>query len=273
MLNENEIDKVVVQIMKRDNIYKKLSVQKYYTLDRFLSSLETNMFTFQKPSTWEDPFEDFMSKLVNTHKHALYNRFQITDNIYAMSTINKNNECDGMWNNFAKKTGVLIHIRIKTLLNSIIKYLLDNNCCNNTNTYRNNIDIERQLLNSIRIKKIEYLTDENIARRFREETKKHHNDFDELSYEMLSIKRIEFDYENEYRFFINQELLGLEEVQYLNIGYLKNSIEKIIISPRVDIEEKNRLKNIFSKKYSISPDIIEQSNLYNIDHFKKTYDL
>ena len=137
MLDENEINEIVVQIMKRDNIYEKLSVQKYYALDRFLSSLETNMFTFQKPSTWEDPFEDFMSKLVNTHKHALYNSFQITDNIYAMSTINKKNECDGMWSNFAKKTGVLIHIKIKTLLRSIVKYLLDNNCCNNPDIYEN----------------------------------------------------------------------------------------------------------------------------------------
>ena len=85
------------------------------SLKRFLASLMTNKFTFQKPKDWEDPFEDFMSKLVNNYNDEKYN-IRITNNIYAMSTINKTNECDGMWTNFAQKTGVLIHIKVKKLL-------------------------------------------------------------------------------------------------------------------------------------------------------------
>lgn len=273
MLNENEINQVIEEILKKNNIYKNLSIQKYYSLKRFLSSLKNNNFTFQKPSTWEDPFEDFMSKLVNNHKKAIYNNFKITDNIYAMSTINKNNECDGMWSNFAQKNGVLVHIKVKNLLYTIVKYLLDNNCCSNREVYSYPYHIKDQLVNCIKIKKIKYLTDEDIAIRFRQETKTQDSDFYELSYEMLSIKRKEFEYENEYRFFLNQELLKLNEVRFLPIGYLKDCIEKIVISPRSNQLRENRLRNLFIKKYNISPNIIEKSHLYDIQYFKNTYNL
>lgn len=273
VLNDSEIEKIATAIMEQNEIYTNLSVQKYYTRERFLKSLKTNHFTFQKPATWEDPFEDFMSKLVNTHKDAIYNSFQITGNIYAMSTINKNNECDGMWNNFAKKKGILIHIKVKKLLKSIVKYLLNNGCCKDAEVYPNKFDVTIQLIDCIKISKIKYLKDEDIALRFRQQTKIRDNDFAKLSYEMLSIKRKEFEYENEYRFFINQELLKLEEVRFLPIGYLRESIDKIIISPMATTAEENELRNIFSEQYSIPTKIVEKSNLYNIEHFKDTYNL
>lgn len=273
MLEDHEINQIVEIIMEENNIFKNLSIQKYYSLTRFLSSMRTNNFTFQKPSTWEDPFEDFMSKLVNTHKKAIYNSFNITDNIYAMSTINKVNECDGMWRNFAQKNGVLIHIKVKDLLYSIIKYLLDNNCCTNKEVYTNNLDIKMQLINSIKIKKIKYMSDEDIAHKFKEATKQFHDDFDALSYKMLSIKRREFEYENEYRFFINQELLRLEETQYLPIGYLRNCIDKIIISPKADATRERRLRSILIKKYSIHTDNIKKSHLYDFQYFKSIHNL
>jgi hypothetical protein len=272
MLNESEIREVVIRIMEENEIYRNLSVQKYFSLKRFLSSLKTNNFTFQKPSTWEDPFEDFMSKLVNYHNEANYHSFEITNNIYALSTINKKTECDGMWSNFAQKNGILIHIRVEEFLYSIVKYLLDNHCCNNKELYDNNYHIINQLVNCIKIKKIKYLTDEKIALKFRRTTKTLDNDFHELSYKMLSIKRKEFEYENEYRFFVNQELLKLKEIKFLPMGYLIDSIEKIIISPRAKPLRESRLKNLFINKYKINC-IIEKSNLYNIQHFKDTYNL
>lgn len=272
-INENDINEIVENIMKKNKIYKNLSIQKYYSLKRFLSSLKTNNFTFQKPSTWEDPFEDFMSKLVNSHKKAIYNSFQITDSIYAMSTINKKNECDGMWSNFAQKNGVLIHIKVKELLYSIVKYLLDNSCYKDRKNYINKCDIKTQLTNCIKIKKIDYMNDEDIAKRFREETKKIDNDFYELSYDMLSIKRKEFEYENEYRFFIDQELLKLERTKFLPIGYIKDCIDKITISPRANITREKRLKCILINRYNIPLNNIEKSYLYDIQHFKKTYNL
>ena len=115
MLNDKEIEEIVSEILINGNIKRNITLHKYYSLERFLASLMTNKFTFQKPKDWEDPFEDFMSKLVNNYNDEKYN-IRITNNIYAMSTINKTNECDGMWTNFAQKTGVLIHIKVKKIL-------------------------------------------------------------------------------------------------------------------------------------------------------------
>lgn len=272
MLNDKEIEEIVSEILINGNIKRNITLHKYYSLERFLASLMTNKFTFQKPKDWEDPFEDFMSKLVNNYNDEKYN-IRITNNIYAMSTINKTNECDGMWTNFAQKTGVLIHIKVKKILDSIIRYLLDNQCCNNKNIYMNNSDIKKQLIGCIKIRKIEYLNDKDIALKFVREAEPKDSDFSELSYEMLSIKRKEFEYENEYRIFLNQELLNLEEDKYLEVGYLKDSIEKIIISPRLPLYMVKKLKCDFIIKYSIPLNIIEQSNLYNFEHFRKTYNL
>lgn len=273
MLNNNEIEEVVSQIMNRNQIYKNLSIQKYYSLGRFLHSLKTDTFTFQKPSTWEDPFEDFISRLTNSHPDAIYNSFNITGGIYAMSTINKTNECDGMWSNFAQRNGILIHVKVKNLLKGIVNHLLDNGCCSDKKVYLNNLDIKNQLKNSIKIIKVEYLKDEDIALKFRIKTKTQDSDFNNLSYSMLSIKRKEFDYENEYRVFVNQELLKLKETQYLQVGYLKEVIEKIIISPRATSLRKNRIEKVFFNKYSINSNIVEQSTLYNIQYFKNKYNL
>jgi len=135
------------------NKISNFKIQKYYQLKWFLNALKINRYTFQKPSEWDDPFEDFLSKLTNNHKNAYVNEIHITDSIYAMSTIRKESECDGMWKNFANTTGVLVHTDIKKVITSIVAYLLENNCCSNSNLYLNNFDKKNKLATSIKEKK------------------------------------------------------------------------------------------------------------------------
>ena len=271
-LTEEEIEQITNKILERDKINKNITLQKYYSLKRFLKSLEKDNFTFQEPSTWEDPFEDFISKLTNTHKDAIYNSFDITEGIFAMSTINKRNECDGMWSNFAQKNGVLVHIKIKKLLVSIIKFILDRGCCSDKNNFFHKLDIQNQILHNIKVIKIDYITDEEIAKVFRTITKTENMNFDKLSFRMLSIKRKEFEYENEYRIFIRPKLLNLIKTRFLPVGYFKETLEKIVLSPRASINRETRLKSIIRNKYGVSPSI-EKSNLYNIEYFKSIYNL
>lgn len=274
MINDFELDLIVKEIIKESGIKdNNLILQKYYTKSSFIRSLENNMFYFKKPSTWEDPFEDFISKLVNEHKNALVNCFNITDNIYAMSTINKNSECDGMWRNFAEKSGVLIYIKLDRLLRSMIKYFIDKDCFSN-DVYETNLDIKRQIVGSLKIRKISYFTDKKIAERFRYETKNLNTDYDSFTYEMLSIKKIEFDYENEYRLFVNQKFLKLDEIEFLPIGYFKDCIEKVILSPFSDSKFENDKKEIKLKCENIIPNVkIEKSTLYDISYFKHEHNL
>ena len=115
IIHNLDINDIVNYIMKTNEI-KNTPLQKYYTLKRFLATLKNDTFTFQKPSTWEDPFEDFISKLTNNYKKAYVQGLNITHDIYAMSTINKKNECDGMWKNFANTSGILVHTSSKKII-------------------------------------------------------------------------------------------------------------------------------------------------------------
>src|SRR3970040_2311937 len=134
-------DEMVSCIMDENSI-PDVPLQKYYSLKWFIHALKNDRFIFQKPSTWADPFEDFISKLTN-NKASIVNGLNITDDIFAMSTINKKSECDGMWNNFAKKNGVLIHTSSRKILNSLVSFLMANGCCRNSKVYLNGYDVLR----------------------------------------------------------------------------------------------------------------------------------
>ncbi len=265
-----DIDEIVDFIMKKNNI-PNVKLQKYYQLKWFLHALKHDTYTFQKPSTWADPFEDFISKLTNNNKHAYVNNINITDSIYAMSTINKKSECDGMWSNFANTSGVLIHTSSKKMIKSIVRYLLSNGCCSNHNTFLNGFDVFNQLAGFIKLQKIQYKPDSEIAKIFISATKQDNLDYNKLSFDMLSIKRREYEYESEYRVFLVPEHLNLIETHFLNAGYLKETIDKIILSPKASPLRVKRLTSLLSKRYNIKSNSIEKSKLYDIEHFKKEH--
>lgn len=270
--NELDIDDIVNYVMKKNGIAN-VPLQKYYQLKWFLNALKKDEFTFQKPSTWDDPFEDFISKLTNDSKKAYVNGLNISNDIYAMSTINKRSECDGMWRNFANTTGVLIHTSSKKIIKSLIHYLLDKGCCSNRNLYLGGQDVRNQLAGSIKLNKIDYRPDNDIAKLFKDATNQELLDYGHLAFEMLSIKRMEFDYESEYRVFLVAKHLGLEDNSFLGAGYFKETIDKVVFSPKASQARINRLTSVLVNKYQIDKNIIEKSKLYDIQHFKNMYGL
>jgi hypothetical protein len=137
----------------------------------------------------------------------------------------------------------------------------------------NSLDIKRQLANSIRFKKIEYRGDVEIAKLFLKATNKEAVDYNSLSFDMLSIKRMEYEYENEYRFFLVADILDLTHTKFLSVGYFKETIEKIILSPKANDIRVHRLNTVLFKKYNINKNIVEKSNLYDIEHFKRVHNL
>ncbi len=270
----NNIDDIVSYIMEENNI-SDMSLQKYYSLKWFLLALQNNKFTFQKPSTWSDPFEDFLSKLTNNSKGAFVNGLNITNDIYAMSTINKRSECDGMWSNFAKNNGVLIHTSSRKIIKSLVSFFLANGCCKNRKVYLNGYDSFRTLAENIKIEKITYTTDKKIAEFFKRLTANSlvPSDYNKIRFEALSMKRMEYDYESEYRVFIVPNKLNIPENRFLSAGYFKDTITKITLSPNANPLRVNRLNKVLINKYGINNKIIEQSELYSIDVFKKKYGL
>ncbi len=266
-MDAEEIDAIVAYVMKENSI-PNIQLQKYYQLKWFFSALDNDVFTFQKPSTWHDPFEDFISKLTDNSKDTFVSGLNITNDIYAMSTINKRSECDGMWRNFADTNGVLIYTTSRKIIRSLISYLLANGCCKNKKTFLNNYDVCRQLTGGIKLKKINYMSDASIAKFFKDLTHNSEKNYNDVRFDSLSIKRLEYDYESEYRVFLTPDKLNQKEEVFLSAGYFKETITKIILSPSANYDEAHNLKNKLINNYSIGEDIIEQSKLYDINSFK-----
>ncbi len=185
-----------------------------------------------------------------------------------MSTINKRSECDGMWRNFADTNGVLIYTTSRKIIRTLISYLLANGCCKNKNTFLNNIDVRSQLASGIKLKKINYMSDASIAKFFKGLTHNSDKNYNDVRFESLSIKRLEYDYESEYRVFLTPDTLNLKEETFLSAGYFKETITKITLSPNASYSDVHNLKNKLISNYSIDADTIEQSKLYDIDSFK-----
>lgn len=271
---KSDVDSIVSYIMDENNI-PDIQIQKYFSLKWFLLALKNDKFTFQKPATWSDPFEDFISKLTNNSTGAFVNGFNITNDVYAMSTINKRSECDGMWSNFAQTNGVLIHTSSRKIIKSLVTFLLDSGYCKDKKIFLNNYDVKRTLTENIKIEKITYSTDKAIAEFFKNLTNKSliPSDYNSVRFKALSIKRIEYDYESEYRVFIVPKFLNLNEDRFLSAGYFKQTISKVILSPKASPLRVARLEKILTNKYGISNKIIEKSKLYDIEIFKKKYGL
>ncbi len=272
-MNESYIDELTKYVMLEHKI-PNVPLQKYYTLKRFLKALQSDTFTFQKPSSWDDPFEDFISKLTNYSKDTYVNRLNVSNFIYAMSASNKKSECDGMWRNFANTSGVLVHTSSKLIVKSLISFIIDKGLVNSQLlASARDISIKNTLAKAIRIKKVRYRPDKEIATFFKDITEQPKSDYEKISYDALSIKRMEYDYESEYRVFLIPKFIKLSEERFLCIGYFKNAINKIILSPKADSTRINRLKRVLVGKYKIDKSIIEKSKLYDIEHFKKLYKL
>lgn len=270
----DNIDKIVSYVMDENNI-SDIQMQKYYSLKWFLSALKNDNYTFQKPSTWSDPFEDFISNLTNDSKGTFVNGFNITNDIYAMSTINKRSECDGMWSNFAKTNGVLIYTSSRKIVKSLVSFLLDNGCFKNRKLFANGYDVYTTLKGNIKIEKINYMADKSIAAFFINLTNQSlmPDGYNRIRFEALSIKRMEYDYESEYRVFIVPSKLNLKEQRFFNAGYFKQTISKIVLSPKASPLRIKRLESILTNRYGMSKNIIEKSKLYDIVSFKQKYGL
>ena len=267
----NNIDEIVAKIMEENNI-PDIQMQKYYSLKWFLSALKNDRYTFQKPSSWSDPFEDFISNLSNDNG-LFVSGFNITNDIFAMSTINKRSECDGMWSNFAKTNGVLIYTSSRKIVESLVSFLLTNGCCKNKKIFTNDYDVYATLKSNIKIEKINYMSDKSIADFFKRLSNHSQDDYDSIRFKALSIKRMEYDYESEYRVFIVPNQLNLKEEKFLKVGFFKQTISKIVLSPQASYLREKRLKYVLEKKYSIRGNIIEKSKLYDISDFKSKYGL
>ena len=112
------------------------------------------------------------------------------------------------------------------------------------------------------------MSDASIAKFFKDLTHNSAKNYNDVRFESLSIKRLEYDYESEYRVFLTPDKLNLKEEIFLSAGYFKETITKVILSPSASYDEVHNLKNRLINNYSIGEDIIEQSKLYDINSFK-----
>jgi len=274
MNTEINISNFVNAFFDTIKIQKTHPLQKYFSIERFFDGLQKDKSTFQEPKNWDDPFEDFISKLQNNNKNAYVSGLNITKGIYAQSWISKKSECDGMWRNFASlDDGVLIYTKAESIIESLFQYLIDIGTFDDNNHFKGRFDIQQQLKGSIDLRKVKYVQDKDIATLFTQKTESPHLDYNEVSLNLLSKKRKEFEYENEYRLFVKQELLKLPNDKYLELGYLTRIIDKIVFSPLMSEEKVCHYRKKLILEYHFKEEQVSKSNLYNIDAFRQEYNL
>lgn len=272
----NNIDTTIFvdAFFKKVKIKKSHPLQKYFSIERFFDGLQKDKSTFQEPKNWDDPFEDFISKLQNNNDNAYVQGLNITKGIYAQSWISKKSECDGMWRNFASlDDGVLIYTKAESIIENLFQYLIDIGTFNDSTPFKDRFDIQQQLKGSIDLRKIEYLHDKDIASLFTQKTENADLNYNEVAINLLSKKRKEFEYENEYRLFVKQELLKLPNDKYLELGYLTKMIDKVVFSPLMSDKKVCHFSKKLILEYNFKEEQISKSNLYNINSFKQKYNL
>lgn len=283
-LSDVDIDYIVNSILSEGLIKNhNIKVQKYYRLERFIDALDNNYFTFQVPRNWEDPFEDFISQLTNNDASAEIISMDLVKNVHAMSVISRKNECDGMWRNYAGYSGVMISMTLKSMVSMIVRFLYSS-CLNHPDLFQSDTQIKKTITGHFNIRKVKYSTDKKIADLFRDATNEIPYDILKVTYELLAVKRHEFEYENEYRLLLNKNALKLKSnicsgnfscKKLLNVDVFRECIDEVVIFP---FPEKEAYNNIGAenkireacKKHNLK---CRKSELYNIDVFKERYNL
>lgn len=244
------IENNTIDIDQDQTVYRVLSYP------RLLEVIRSNSLSLSRPSTWKDPYENFILNAIGELKDGTrVNLSDIRDSYYAQCWTERE-ECDGLWRNFkSKKTP---SVRIKTKIKKLMNEFYDI-----TNIFHSL---------SYFCGKVTYYPEKEIVELFDDEI-----DFSVITGQSLFfehgllIKREQFSYENEIRLIFrkpNSPTIDLKKIKnkwdnsdYFNYSIdINNVIEEITIEPWVtDADFVTMEKEIYSLGYTGN---INKSNLY-----------
>jgi hypothetical protein len=175
------VGKNLDEVLKTNAIGIKESTKIYriFPLEVFLEIIQSKKLALAKPSTWEDPNENF---LLNAIIHIEGGCDIHQNSVYYASCWTTQKECDGMWHRHGKNIGV----KVSTTVRKLFSYLYDHNNPIPEMCYF--------------IGKVDYLSDKKIKLFFEEASiGRMRDDSYHQEIRSLLIKRRAFKYESEVR--------------------------------------------------------------------------
>jgi hypothetical protein len=238
------------------NLKHNTNIYRYTTVDRLFQLFDKKKLVLVKPSKWDDPFENILSKVVYFDGKDNVSLRGITDK-YVGQCWTKSKECDGLWRNYSKMginkpdTGVKITTRVDKLFEYVANKKNDKFW--KINTFIGNVTYAKdqeiiEFLQKINIHWIADTSGKNPAK-------------------TLFLKRNEFKYENEVRIVKSIDnasdiTLNNSEVYFVDIDPF-DLITSVAFSPMMENEEylnyRNRLIKIGFDEKKIS-----KSKLYDL---------
>lgn len=166
-----------------DGISRDTMLYRFMDLEAFCDMVANKKMILRKPTEWDDPFEDFISKTQIVYPDYVQ-YFELTGNYYGQCWTTKE-ECDGFWRNYCG--GLSYGVRISALAGKLI-------------------DAVWQRADRVPCRcalgRVEYLSDTEIKARIRNWTGWLADDQGVGQAKSLLIKRKEFSWDSEVRVLI-----------------------------------------------------------------------
>jgi len=121
-----------------NNLLKSQEIFKYIPFKYVLCMLHSNRMIFNKISSWDDVYENWLLKQHYLHKGETVDLRMIIDSIYAQSWTLAD-ESDSMWRIYSNQSVCNCAIRVKTTVEKLLNIVSDKAC-----------------MDSVRIGKIKY---------------------------------------------------------------------------------------------------------------------
>lgn len=233
-MGKSSLSSEFIQVKGYNNIFTNYNglryICKYIKYDYFKKSVKNKNLIFVSPQKWEDPFEKI-----------LYNNEQYT--IFCMCVTNKSvtNQDAAWWrySNDVRSKLIRVHYRKPKLLKALDSFASQSGC-------------------KVYISKIQYVSQDEII------GKKNELCNSEVDYiNNMSLKRRQFDYENEIRIFLvwdkNKHLEDKNKDQYVipDVDY-KGLINRIQIGPHYLYSDEVLMQKAYAKVQDVEHSILKE---------------
>lgn len=250
-----------ISFIHYDNKVENLSIYRIITIERFVEMLKWKRNCFVIPALWEDPFEQFFSKVEVRDSNG---RIHLNPNIWGQCWSYSKKETDAMWRIYAPgKNGVRIKTSVEKFVSSLIQSNEIKRLDDRVNLDNQDINPETELESGISVycgrvkyKSTKDFMNPNTLRVSIE------NKFSLI----LFLKRLEFQHEKEFRFVLNYFnsyfLDKYIEQTFIYEFKFNELIEEIVFDPRMESD----LYEVY-RKFAIEQGFtgkIKQSKLYRI---------
>lgn len=217
---------------------------RFLRLDRFLDLVSHRILLLRKPHTWDDPFENFLSKTtIDDNGQSV--GFNLTNDYFGQCWTLRE-ECDGMWRNYCSLD---CGVRIGTTSEKLIQAIW-----NGTDTFTP--------LQTF-VGRVRYLDDGSLKAELAGCSEYGHplmNSSGRGIAQMLLIKRTEFDYEEEVRALVSDDKMVGDTKTFVIDP--RGFIDSITFAPKMNDTLRDALANHLVSQ-GFSRNCITRSTLYD----------